>query len=259
MSNTSIPKLLKHKDYITLVGTTLGIIALVCACIGSRAFLSLGFFLISISLGTDAIDGYIARKTQTINEMGRELDSLSDCLTFGIAPAILTYQSFKTGDILDLFIIIGAICFAIGAMLRLARFNVVKSSGYTGVPTPVTALLLITYFYTNYFYAFAKGSLNYPFLKISSLVISIFMILFAWFNITTYIHLREKDKIFYLLFLFLAPLCPILGIIGIMNPNFLVSIIISIFFLGSFILGFVVIIRGFLLHFMRRGEIKHQS
>ncbi len=258
MSSRSIPKLLKHKDYITLIGTTLGIIALVCASIGSRAYLSLGFFLISVSLGTDAIDGYIARKTKTINEMGRELDSLSDCLTFGIAPAILTYQSFKTGDILDLFIIVGAICFAIGAMLRLARFNVAKDSGYTGVPTPVTALLLITYFYTNYFYAFGMGDLNYPFLEISSLLIPIFMILFAWFNITTYIHLKEKDKSFYVLLFTLAPLCPILGIIGILNPNFLVSIIVSIFFLGSFILGLIIIIRGFFLHFIRR-RIKNQS
>jgi len=144
-------------------------------------------------------------------------------------------------------------------MLRLARFNVTKDSGYTGVPTPVTALLLITYFYANYFYAFAMGSLNYPFLKISSLIIPIFMILFAWLNITTYIHLKEKDKIFYFLLFILAPLCPILGIIGILNPNFLVSIIVSIFFLGSFILGLVIIIRGFFLYFFRRTKTKNQA
>jgi len=256
MSSISIPKLLKLKDYITLIGTTLGIIALVCACFGTREFLSLGFFLISLSLGTDMIDGYIARKTKTVNEMGRELDSLSDSLTFGIAPAVLTYQSFKTGGFFDIFIIIGAVCFAIGAMLRLARFNISESPGYTGVPTPISALLLITFFYANYFYAFAMGGISYPFLEISSYIIPIIMILISWFNITTYIRFSEKDKTTYIIFLVLAPLSPIFGIIGILNPSDLISIIASIYFLGSFIFGLFYVIRGFYIHFIMRKKKK---
>ena len=251
---SSIPKLLKLKDYVTLIGTSLGIIALICACIGSREFLSLGFFLLSISIGTDLIDGYIARKTQTVNEMGRELDSLSDSLTFGIAPAVLTYQSFNLGNLFDIFIIIGAICFAIGAMLRLARFNITESPGYTGVPTPVSALLLITFFYANYFYAFAMGGNTYPFLEISSYLTPIFMILIGWFNITTYIHFGAKDKATYILFIIIAPLCPILGIIGVSSPNFLTSIIVSIFFVASFFLIIIFIIRGFFQYFKTKKK-----
>jgi len=247
---SSIPKLLKLKDYVTLIGTSLGIIALICACIGSREFLSLGFFLISLALGVDLIDGYIARKTNTVNEIGRELDSLSDSLTFGITPAILTFQAFKMGEIIDIFIIIGAICFALGAILRLARFNISAGSGYTGVPTPVSALLIIAYFYANYFYAFAMGD----FLEIASYLIPFVMILIGWFNITTYISFGEKDKTIYLTFIIVAPLCPILGIIGIFNPNFLTSIIVSIFFLCSFLLGIAILIRGFLLHFKKKSE-----
>lgn len=246
MSSESIPKLLKLKDYITLLGTTIGIIALVCATLGTREFLSLGFFLISITLGTDLVDGYIARKTNTLNEMGKELDSLSDSLTFGIVPAVLTYQSFKTGSFFDIFIIIGAVCFAFGAILRLARFNISKSTGYTGVPTPISALMLITFFYTNFFYALARGDINFPFLEISSYLIPLILILIGWFNITTYIHFGEKDKTVYIVFIIVAPLCPIFGIIGISSPNVLVSSVVSIFFLGAFILGFILIIRGFL-------------
>ena len=242
---SSIPKLLKLKDFITLIGTSLGVIALVCACIGSREFLSLGFFLITITLGTDMIDGYIARKTKTVNEMGKELDSLSDSLTFGITSAILTYQSFKTGNFFDFFLIIGAICFAIGAMLRLARFNISEMPGYTGVPTPISALLLITFFYANYFYSVAFGD----YLEISTYIIPILMVLIGWFNITTYIRFGEKDKATYILFLIVAPLCPIFGIIGISSPNYLTSIIVSIFFLGSFLLIIILIIRGFYLYF----------
>ena len=245
MSSIKIPKLLKLKDYITLIGTIVGIISLICAVLGTRAIISLGFFLISISQGTDMIDGYIARKTNTVNEMGKELDSLSDSLTFGIAPAILTFQAFKTGTLFDIFLIVGSICFALGAILRLARFNLSEIKGYTGLPTPISALLLITFFYTNYFYAFARGGNSYPFLPISSFLVVFFMILIGWFNITSYIHFNERDRTIYIGFFILAPLSPIFGIIGLSNPNFTVSIIVSIFFLVSFIIFLTFIIRGF--------------
>ncbi|MFX0039714.1 MAG: CDP-alcohol phosphatidyltransferase family protein [Promethearchaeota archaeon] len=253
MSETTehkIPKLLKIKDYITLLGTTLGIIALICAFFGTNEFISFGFFLISVSIGTDMIDGYIARKTKTVNEMGKELDSLSDSLTFGITPAILTYLAFKTDTIFDIFVIIGAICFAIGAMLRLARFNIEENLGYTGLPTPVSALMLITYFYANYFYSIATGD----FFIASSFIIPFIMILIGWFNITTYLHFGAKHKGTYIFFVLIAPLCPIFGIIGISSPNFLTSVISSIIFLGFFLLIMFFIIRGFYIYQMSKRK-----
>jgi len=262
MSSIKIPDLLKLKDYITLIGTTLGIIAIICACMGTRAYISLGFFLISITLGTDLIDGYVARKTKTMNEIGKELDSLSDSLTFGIAPAILTFQAFRTNTIYDIVIVIGSLCFVFGAILRLARFNISEVPGYTGLPTPISALILITYFYSNYFYAYGMGgNNNYPFLVFTSYLIPIFMIFFAWFNVTTFIRFNEKDKIIYVVFIVIAPLCPIFGIIGILNPNFYVSMGISIFFLASFLLALILIIRGFILHFRRKdsAETRYKS
>jgi len=234
---STIPSLLKLKDYITLTGTTIGLVALICGSYGTRDAISLGFFLISLTFGTDLIDGYIARKTGTVNEMGRELDSLSDSLTFGIVPAVLCFQAFKTGMFYDYILAIGCICFALGAILRLARFNISKSTGYTGVPTPITTLLILVYFYFNYFYAFAFGGLNYPFLEIAYSITPFLLIFFGWLNITTYIKFAEKGKSVYTLFIFLAPLSPIFGIIGILNPNFIVSITISLIFLGFFLIS----------------------
>lgn len=259
MSSISILKLLKIKDCITLIGTSLGVIALICAVLGSRDFISLGFFLISISLGTDLIDGYIARKTNTVNEMGKELDSLSDSLTFGIAPAILSFQAFKTGGLFDIIIGIGSICFVFGAILRLSRFNISNVTGYTGLPTPISALLLIAFFYIFYFYALAIGGSSYPFLDFSSYLIPIFLILIGWFNITTYIHFKEKDKTLYVAFIIVAPLCPILGIIGLSQPGFIVSIIISIFFLCVFLLIFIIIVRGFLFYLKKKRNLPNLS
>lgn len=257
---STIPSLLKLKDYVTLVGTTLGIIALICGSFGHRDAVSLGFFLISITLGTDLIDGYIARKTKTDNEMGKELDSLSDSLTFGIAPAILSFLAFKTGTYYDYILVIGCICFALGAILRLARFNILADPGYTGVPTPVSCLLTISYFYANYFYALAYGGLSIPFLDIAYYFAPIFLILLGWLNITTFIKFSEKGKIVYIMFILLAPLSPIFGIIGILNPSFIVSITVSIVFLVFLILLFSwVILHSFILSILDRRKKKDEG
>ena len=163
---SSIPKILKLKDYVTLTGTTCGIVALMCATLGGSGdlgFISLGFFLCSVTLGTDLLDGYLARKMGTINEMGKQLDSLSDSLTFGIAPSALTFQAFRTGTAFDFILGVGCICFAIGAILRLARFNISEEPGYTGVPTPLSGLFLINFFYANYFFIYAYNITVLPF------------------------------------------------------------------------------------------------
>ncbi len=254
-TKSTIPSLLKIKDYVTLIGTTLGIIALICGSFGTLHVLSLGFFLVSMTLGTDLIDGYIARKTGTINEMGKELDSLSDSLTFGIVPAILSFQAFKTGTFYDYFLIIGCICFALGAILRLARFNILADPGYTGVPTPVSCLLMITYFYINYFHAVAYGSLM--FLDIANYIGPFLLIFIGWLNITTYIKFSEKGKSVYYLFILFAPLAPIFGLIGILNPTPTVSIIVSLIFLFCFILllGWV-ILHSFLHNLLEKRKQK---
>jgi len=160
---SKIVNLLKLKDYITLTGTTLGLIALLIATFGGRGYISLAFFLLAFTIGTDLIDGYIARKTGTVNEIGKQLDSLNDSLTFGIAPAVFIFQAFKRSFLLDpydYFLFIACIIFALCAILRLARFNISDAPGYTGVPTPLSALFLINYFYANYFFAIAEAGGN---------------------------------------------------------------------------------------------------
>ena len=259
-TKTTIPSLLKVKDYVTLTGTSIGIIALICGSFGTREAISLGFFLISITLGTDLIDGYIARKTGTVNEMGKELDSLSDSLTFGIVPAVLTFQAFKTGSFLDYILLVGSICFALGAMLRLARFNILKDPGYMGVPTPVSCLLILIYFYINYFYAFAYGGLTYPFLDFAYYFVPFLLILIGWLNITTHIKFGEKGKSIYILVIFLAPLSPLFGIIGILNPTPIVSLTVSVIFLILFILTFGwVLLHSFILSLLKKRKKEADS
>ena len=236
---STIPKLLKLKDYVTLTGASLGLIALSLGAIGTRYTITFGFFLLSLTLGTDLIDGYIARKTGTFNELGRELDSLSDSLTFGITPAILTFQAFRTGQIYDIILIIGCVLFALGAILRLARFNISTGKGYTGVPTPISALLVIIFYFANYFYAFGLGGLSQSFPDIAYYSIPAFLVLIGWLNITTLIKFKEKSKSTYYIIILIAPTVPIFGIIGLMNPDLIVSMIVALILIILFFVALI--------------------
>jgi CDP-diacylglycerol--serine O-phosphatidyltransferase len=94
----------------------------------------------------DVLDGWVARITHTATRFGIEIDSLSDVISFGVAPGVLVYtwtlSSFgKVGWIGSFFLVA---C----AALRLARFNVqmggAEKKHFTGLPTPAAALVIAT-------------------------------------------------------------------------------------------------------------------
>jgi CDP-diacylglycerol--serine O-phosphatidyltransferase len=93
----------------------------------------------------DSVDGRIARMTGTSSSFGEQFDSLSDLISFGIAPAILVYQKylFLYGRLGAAVSFIYLLCVA----LRLARFNAniekVSSSYFQGLPSPGAALAII--------------------------------------------------------------------------------------------------------------------
>ena len=104
---------------------------------------SIAAWLIVIAMVCDAFDGRVARMTKTESDLGVQLDSLADAVSFGIAPAILL---FAWGlEPLGLFGKFCAFCFAASAVLRLARYNVMASKHegvmkyFLGLPTPLAA------------------------------------------------------------------------------------------------------------------------
>jgi len=98
----------------------------------------------------DALDGRVARRLGVASRFGAELDSLSDFLCFGVAPAFVLYlASLKDGGALGWVV---TLMFPICSALRLARFNtaladapppVWTGSYFTGVPAPAGALLAL--------------------------------------------------------------------------------------------------------------------
>jgi CDP-diacylglycerol--serine O-phosphatidyltransferase len=89
----------------------------------------------------DVLDGRIARMTGTTSEFGAELDSLADVVSFGVAPALLAY-SWGFGTLPRVGWLV-AFLFVVCGALRLARFNVQKSSVdgryFVGLPIPAAA------------------------------------------------------------------------------------------------------------------------
>ena len=94
--------------------------------------------MILLSVLMDSLDGKVARRLSVSSDFGKELDSLSDLVSFGVAPAILTYQAILVPLQSDLARIIGlgiAAAFVLCGAVRLARFNMMNiKTHFVGVP-----------------------------------------------------------------------------------------------------------------------------
>jgi CDP-diacylglycerol--serine O-phosphatidyltransferase len=125
-------------NVITLTNLSLGGFAIV---FGLHGNLSLSLLLIFIAALADRFDGMVARKFNIESELGKQLDSMSDIISFGVAPALLLYQGILhefggPGSFFTVFYI------ACGAF-RLARFNVTENNGYfTGLPITAAGCLV---------------------------------------------------------------------------------------------------------------------
>lgn len=95
----------------------------------------------------DSVDGRVARLTGTQSAFGEQFDSMSDLISFGMAPAVLFYLNFLT-DLKRLGIVLGFF-FVLSGALRLARFNAnidrVPSQFFQGLPIPAGAMTLVGY------------------------------------------------------------------------------------------------------------------
>jgi CDP-diacylglycerol--serine O-phosphatidyltransferase len=106
---------------------------------------------IGIAAVVDFLDGFVARLLKASSEMGKQLDSLADVVSFGVAPGMILYQflrmSFiKENEGLETSIIwlLPAFIFSCAGAYRLARFNIdtSQSFGFKGVPIPAAGLLV---------------------------------------------------------------------------------------------------------------------
>jgi CDP-diacylglycerol--serine O-phosphatidyltransferase len=101
-------------------------------------------YFLFLAMVADKLDGWVARKTGTYTAFGLQMDSLSDVISFGAAPALLVYQlALQDAGPLG---VLAAIIYTACTALRLARFNVMSASAdlryFTGLPCPAAAAVI---------------------------------------------------------------------------------------------------------------------
>lgn len=121
-------------SFLTLANLVLGLVSMAIAYHGNMAGAAI---LVVIGMGLDALDGRAARYFHAESEFGKQLDSLSDVVTFGVTPAFIMYTVllYRLGWIGSVIAILFPVCGA----LRLARFNVQQKSTNYFVGLPITA------------------------------------------------------------------------------------------------------------------------
>ena len=177
---------------MTTISLYLGM-ASIFASIGQEFEKAALFILLAMFF--DACDGTVARLTNSVSEFGKELDSLCDMVSFGVAPAVLVFMAYlpewghlplspraeslvgKTGSYM-------ASIYVICASLRLARFNIYQADrrdSFTGLPSPAAGGTLATFvLFLDYFEPrlenYALGPLAYYALGPAAVILALLMV-----------------------------------------------------------------------------------
>jgi CDP-diacylglycerol--serine O-phosphatidyltransferase len=116
--------------------------------------LSVAAYVIFAAAVVDFLDGFVARLLKATSEMGKQLDSLSDVVSFGVAPSVILYQLLKISFIKEengletsITWLLPAFITACAGAYRLARFNIDNSQsyGFKGVPIPAAGLVIASF------------------------------------------------------------------------------------------------------------------
>ena len=133
-------------NMLTLIGVCIGLTSIRFALDGRFEFAIVAIILAAV---IDGLDGRIARLIKGTSKVGKELDSLTDMISFGVAPAFIMY--FWKLNTLGRFGWLVCLIYVICVALRLARFNVNsdqepswRDNFFEGVPSPAGGILVLT-------------------------------------------------------------------------------------------------------------------
>ena len=207
-------------DLVSLMNMSCGFLSILMSI--NHNFYYAAIFMI-LSLLFDSIDGWVARKTNRLDEyeFGKNIDSLSDIVSFGVSPAVFLYSfSLVNAPYLEVPTVLVSLFIIICGILRLTRYNVISNNveGFIGFPIPGIAIIIASFY--------ISGLFNIYIALILAIIVSIAMIC----NIP-----YEKFNNLYLLILnCICLLCIILQIplyIGFVNVAGLIVLLTSIVYL----------------------------
>lgn len=113
-----------------------------------------GTVFIAIAAVLDVLDGLVARSLKLFSSIGKDLDSLADLVSFGVAPSMILFKMLWAANIarpdameVSMWAMVPAFLVACFGALRLARFNVSAASGstFTGLPIPAVGILIASF------------------------------------------------------------------------------------------------------------------
>ncbi len=136
-------KILKHIPNAITCGN------LFCGCLGiievfEGQMLTASFYILLAAV-LDFLDGFVARLLNVSSPIGKELDSLADCVTFGVLPGLILYHYIQVSSMdVETPRRYAAFVLIIFSAVRLAKFNVDtrQSDSFIGVPTPANAMVV---------------------------------------------------------------------------------------------------------------------
>lgn len=193
----------------------------------------LASWLIFIAAVFDALDGMVARLTKSSSALGVQLDSLSDVVSFGVAPSYLIYMThLNQPQFGTLGIIISSLLMIAGGF-RLARFNVqlvgFDKSYFSGVPIPLQAITIASFILVYY----KGGAIEEPYSQmVIPLVILLSLLMVSTIKYDTLPKVTKKEikqKPFHFLFIAIAII-----LLALTEGK-------ALFFLFIFIIGFGII------------------
>lgn len=138
----------KHiPNLITSLNLASGFIAILYASNGNIVIAS---WLILAAMVFDFFDGFSSRLLNAYSDIGKELDSLADVVSFGVAPALIIFQLLSRAPVDNIairnIILFVPVIMPVCAALRLAKFNIdeTQKTSFKGLPTPASALAVIS-------------------------------------------------------------------------------------------------------------------
>ena len=205
-------------DFLTAMNLVCGLIALVYAFDGRS---DIAFYLMLAAAVFDFSDGFAARALHAYSDMGKELDSLCDLVSFGVLPAVMLHLRMKSAALPEWSCLI-PLLIAVFSALRLAKFNVDErqTASFIGLPTPACAMIcaaLCHYVHMNpsgLLAAWASGPVFIPLLSVClcALLVCGVPMFSMKFHADDSRALKTKRLVFLLLSLLAAVSCPVFGL-----------------------------------------------
>lgn len=176
---------------ITMAALFCGFLSIVSAYNG-KFFYAAKCIILAIIL--DGLDGRVARKLNATTPFGKEFDSLSDLISFGVAPAILMY-SWGLSKVADEIGLLSCFLYLVCCSARLARFNLDSDGGlksFTGMPSPAAAAALVT---LTYCFPSQVGNLYIAFgIMVYTVLVAFLMVSNFSFLSLKRMHITEANK-----------------------------------------------------------------